>query len=366
MDGMDQKDDWHLTEVLDHEQGRGDPFAAAVRATRMSMVITDPNLPGNPIVFVNKAFQDLTGYSREECIGRNCRFMQGPDTDPSAVVKVRRAVEWCEDISIDLLNYRKDGTAFWNALYLSPVRNDDGSVRFFFASQLDITDRIVERDHITHAHASLDDEVARKTTELEAALSAKTVLLTELDHRVKNNLAMIGSIIRLQARQIADKDLAAVLGATITRVDALATVHRHLYQADELLKFDLAEYALNLLSDAARRAGGGSIRILSDHTPCEVDPSHASTLGIVVGEIVHALAIYASRMEGQPVLQFRSDHEGTSARLSFEIADPAFDLDAADGDGLRNVFIDRLSGSSGAEVSIVRGADFTRIIILVQ
>lgn len=69
MDGMDQKDDWHLTEVLEHEHGRGDPFAAAVRATRMAMVITDPNLSDNPIVFVNKAFQELTGYSREECVG---------------------------------------------------------------------------------------------------------------------------------------------------------------------------------------------------------------------------------------------------------------------------------------------------------
>lgn len=77
---LKQADDWHLTDTLDYEHGRGDPFAAAVRATRMPMVVTDPAQPDNPIVFCNVAFQMLTGYAREEIIGRNCRFLQGPKT----------------------------------------------------------------------------------------------------------------------------------------------------------------------------------------------------------------------------------------------------------------------------------------------
>lgn len=72
-DVLNQRDDWHLTEALDYEHGRADPFVAAVRATRMPMVITDPSEPDNPIVFCNEAFQTLTGYDREEIIGRNCR-----------------------------------------------------------------------------------------------------------------------------------------------------------------------------------------------------------------------------------------------------------------------------------------------------
>ena len=77
---MEQRDNWHLTELLHNTTGRGDPFAAAVRATRMPMVITDPEHSDNPIVFFNEAFQKLTGYGRDEIIGRNCRFLQGPET----------------------------------------------------------------------------------------------------------------------------------------------------------------------------------------------------------------------------------------------------------------------------------------------
>ncbi|WP_426263057.1 PAS domain-containing protein [Sphingomonas sp. PWP1-2] len=139
---MRQRDDWHLTDVLEYEHGRGDPFAAAVRATRMPMVITDPAQPDNPIVFCNVAFQRLTGYDREEIIGRNCRFLQGPDTDPAKIAEIRDAVRDGHAVDVDLLNYRKDGTTFWNALYLSPVRDADGVVRFFFASQFDVTERV--------------------------------------------------------------------------------------------------------------------------------------------------------------------------------------------------------------------------------
>ena len=109
---MEQKDDWHLTELLHNAQGRGDPFAAAVRATRMPMVITDPKHPDNAIVFVNEAFQSLTGYTRDEIIGQNCRFLQGPNTNQDNVAKVRAAIAAGESIDVDLLNYRKDGSTF--------------------------------------------------------------------------------------------------------------------------------------------------------------------------------------------------------------------------------------------------------------
>ncbi len=107
---MEQREDWHLTEIVDHASGRSDPFAAAVRATRMPMVITNPALPDNPIVFANEAFQSLTGYNREEIIGLNCRFLQGPKTDMRQVSRIRDAIAAGEAIDVDLLNYRKDGT----------------------------------------------------------------------------------------------------------------------------------------------------------------------------------------------------------------------------------------------------------------
>ncbi|WP_415540204.1 PAS domain-containing protein [Gluconobacter oxydans] len=115
-----------------------DPFAAAMRASRMPMLITNPRYPDNPIVFVNDAFLKLTGYERHEILGRNCRFLQGPGTNLNDIERLRLAIERKDPIEIDLLNYRKDGTVFWNRLLVSPVFQR-GVLAFFFASQLDVT-----------------------------------------------------------------------------------------------------------------------------------------------------------------------------------------------------------------------------------
>ncbi len=121
--------------------GDSDIFFVAVSATRMPMLVTDPNLPDNPIVFANEAFCELTGYPPGELVGRNCRFLQGRDTDRATVAIVRDALERRANISVELLNYRKDGTPFWNAVFISPVFAPDGRLRYFFASQIDVTAR---------------------------------------------------------------------------------------------------------------------------------------------------------------------------------------------------------------------------------
>src|SRR5215212_3938565 len=90
------------------ETGSGDLFAAAFRTARMPMLITDPRQPDNPIVFVNNAFSGLTGYAPSEIIGRNCRFLQGPDTDSVTVARIREAIRAGESIETEILNYRKD------------------------------------------------------------------------------------------------------------------------------------------------------------------------------------------------------------------------------------------------------------------
>ncbi len=125
----------------DNIDGNHDIFFAAVELTRMPMVLTNPNLPDNPIIFANVAFLELTGYDREEIIGRNCRFLQGPNTDKSQVEDVRNAIDHKTDIATEILNYRKDGSAFWNALFISPVFNDAGQLLYYFASQLDVSRR---------------------------------------------------------------------------------------------------------------------------------------------------------------------------------------------------------------------------------
>lgn len=143
-----------------------DPFTAAVRATRMPMVITDPNEPDNPIIFVNDAFLRLTGYAREEIVGRNCRFLQGPQTDPRDVSRIRDAIARRVPIELDLLNHKKDGEVFWNRLLISPVFDKEGETTYFFASQFDVT---LERDRLVRLQRdrdALEVEVERRSGDL--------------------------------------------------------------------------------------------------------------------------------------------------------------------------------------------------------
>ena len=128
-----------------------DIFFAAIETTRMPMLLTDPHRPDNPIVFANQAFLRLTGYDAEHVIGRNCRFLQGPDTDPSTVYEIREAVSRGEQVTVEILNYRRDGASFWNALFVSPVLDTDGRLAYFFASQLDVSRRRDAEAALRHA-----------------------------------------------------------------------------------------------------------------------------------------------------------------------------------------------------------------------
>ncbi len=125
--------------------GQGDPFVAAVRAARMPIVVSDPRLADNPVVFCNDAFCQLTGYDRAEVVGRNCRFLQGPQTDQAALHRIRAAVREAATIEIDLRNHRKDGTPFWNRLLIGPVHDATGALAYFYASQVDVT---LERERL--------------------------------------------------------------------------------------------------------------------------------------------------------------------------------------------------------------------------
>ena len=120
---------------------RGNVFFAAIEMTRMPMILTDPHQPDNPIVFANKAFLDLTLYEEEEVLGRNCRFLQGARTDSESVAELRDAVAANQSIALEILNYKRDGTPFWNAVFIGPVYDTSGKLLYFFASQLDVTRR---------------------------------------------------------------------------------------------------------------------------------------------------------------------------------------------------------------------------------
>ena len=349
---MDQRDDWHLTEMLHSPKGRGDPFAAAVRATRMPMIITDPAQTDNPIVFVNEAFQKLSGYSREEIIGRNCRFMQGPETDQDTVAALRRAIGMGEDIDVEILNYRKDGSTFWNALYLSPVRDDAGRIRFFFASQLNVTERVETRLRLARSKQDVEREVVTRTAALNEALRDKTLLLHEVDHRVKNNLNMIGSLLRLQARSIPDKAVAAKLNEMLERVDALSTVHRKLYQSENIRQFDVGAFLTTLVSDVMVAAGRQDIRVETTIERLVVTSERAAPLGLVLNEILTNAVKHAFADGRSGTLSVSAGRDDD--RATIRVADDGPGMDVAKSKaGLGNVLVTRLGRQADVNVEYV-------------
>ena len=112
----------------------------AVAASSNGIVITDPTLPDNPIVYVNPAFEKTTGYTVEEALGRNCRFLQGEDRDQPAIEELRACIREGQECRVVLRNYRRDGTRFWNELYVSPVHDDAGNLTNFVGVQNDVTE----------------------------------------------------------------------------------------------------------------------------------------------------------------------------------------------------------------------------------
>lgn len=263
-----------------------DPFAAAFKATRMPMLITDPHQPDNPIIFCNEAFSTLTGYSVEELIGRNCRLLQGPETDSGAIARLRDAIEAERDVAIDILNYRKDGSQFWNALFVSPVRDAAGEVIYFFASQLDFTTIKSKELELAEARQSAEREVARRTHDLSEALKAQTLLVHEVDHRVKNNLLTIASIVKLQARMSEDTLVKRTLFSVLNRVEALSTVQRKLFTSSDLGRFDVSDFAKDLIQDLVGALKRNDIRVTTDMSPVLVPAVKASPLALIINELV--------------------------------------------------------------------------------
>jgi len=116
-----------------------DALTEAMHHSAAPMVLSDPNLPDTPMVAANQAFADLTGYPVAEIVGRNCRFLQGPRTDPASPARIRACLDAGQGCIEWIVNYRRDGSHFYNLLFISPVRDAAGTLLFFFGNQLDIT-----------------------------------------------------------------------------------------------------------------------------------------------------------------------------------------------------------------------------------
>ncbi|WP_296680792.1 PAS domain-containing protein [Novosphingobium sp.] len=134
--------------------------------SHVAAVVSDPTLPDNPIIACNTAFMQLTGYDRDEIVGRNCRFLRGEGTEPEQTLMLREAVAARRPAMVELINYRKDGSAFRNAVMIAPLFDDGGELLYFLGSQMEIDAEGASR------HDRARDQIAGLTRRQQQILEA--------------------------------------------------------------------------------------------------------------------------------------------------------------------------------------------------
>nr|AML79609.1 putative LOV domain-containing protein [Sambucus canadensis] len=137
----ERSESWDHAETERHMR-QGIDLATTLERIEKNFVISDPRLPDNPIIFASDSFLELTEYTREEILGRNCRFLQGPETDQGTVSKIRDAIREQREITVQLINYTKTGKKFWNLFHLQPMRDHKGELQYFIGVQLDGSDHV--------------------------------------------------------------------------------------------------------------------------------------------------------------------------------------------------------------------------------
>jgi len=239
---------------------------AALSGLPLALVLTNPAFEDNPIVYANPAFAKLTGYTIEAVVGRNCRLLQGPATEPDRVARIRDAVARGEDIAIEITNHRADGTAFLNRLTITAFRDEgeDGGVSFFLGTQ-----------------SAGDIEIA------ESRLEAVQLQLAEVQHRVKNHLQMIVGMIRLQARSSAASEDYTVIAR---RIEALQLLYQELSETGVSSSFrdevPLGAYVSRIAAAVGHLDGGQGIRVNVIAEEVMVDANTAGRVGLLVSEIL--------------------------------------------------------------------------------
>ena len=139
-----------------------------IAESKVAAVVSDPRLQDNPIVACNQAFIQLTGYGRDEILGRNCRFLRGPDTEPAQTAMLRDAVAERRPLMVELINYKKDGTRFRNAVMIAPLFGEQGEIAYFLGSQMEIDDAGANRHERAQA---LVDGLSRRQRQILEALA---------------------------------------------------------------------------------------------------------------------------------------------------------------------------------------------------
>lgn len=322
---FDQKSDESAAEraTAEFTGSQGMLFKQAMAQTRMAICLTDPHQPDNPIVFANRAFRELTGYDEKDVIGHNCRFLQGPKTDSAPVAAMREAIEKEDVVIVELLNYRKDGSTFWNALHLGPIYDENGKLTYFFGSQWDVTDLKVARAEEQHAR----------------------MMARELSHRMKNMFAVISGIVNVTGRMRGVEREAAEIN---DRIQALGRAYETTLDDASSGSIEIGNAIRAILEPYGRKGG----RLELNGNGARVPFSVVSIAGLVL----HELAANATRYgawgdeDGSVTVDWNAPDEDGTLRITWqERGGPTIDPAEVDS-GTGSAIIDRILRSAGGNM----------------
>ena len=229
----------------------------------VAMIITNPNLDDNPIVYVNEAFTRSTGFARSASIGRNCRFLQGEETDKESVDRMRASIESEEPITLDVLNYKANGAPFNNRIIIAPIKDASGKTEYFIAFQKEVT-----------------------TADLEAEKEPVNEQLMEVQNRVRTDMSMIIGMIRQQSAATSVPDDYAALAR---RVESLQLLYEEMKLSDQQSNRDsiqMGSFISRLASAIAHNEGLPGVRMNMQIEPLEVPIEVATRVGLVVSELL--------------------------------------------------------------------------------
>lgn len=225
--------------------------------------------PGPVIVFVNDAFERRTGFTRDEVIGKTPRILQGPKTDRKELDRIRAALERWEPVRAELLNYSKSGQEFWIELDIVPVADATSGFTYWIAVERDVTER---------KQIQLD---------LQKALKEKTALLMEVHHRVKNNLQVVASLLRLESCRSTIIPTKTVLDDMQGRVRAMALLHESVYRQSNFADIDLGNYLSQIAKESlSAMCVTGMIQLRMNMGEIKVGLDQAAPAGMLVSELI--------------------------------------------------------------------------------
>jgi PAS domain S-box-containing protein len=339
---------------IENLRRRGGIFVEAVRETRMPMLVTDPTLPGNPVVFANEAFLALSGYTLDEVLGQEPHFMDGPLTDAGTIRELEDAIAEGRDATLEILQHRKDGSTFWTALFVGPRRDGHGRVAYHLLSFLDITRRREAEDGMRRLAADLERRVEARTRELAAANDRLSLLVREVDHRAKNSLAIASSLLSMQAQRQADPAARAAFYETRARLTAMARAHDMLSRSSGTLDVALAEYLRGLCSALAQSEGDRLAVSLDVQDGIMVDADRAIALGLVINELVTNAVKHAFPPPRTGAVEV-SVRRCEGNRVQLRVRDDGIGMAEAKGGSLGHLIVANLVEQIGGEMSVVGG-----------